>query len=248
MSASLVVTTLNVEGHKHLQRISSFLAREKPQVLCLQEVFKADLPRLAASLGTDVAVQFVPTLIVDRPNRFQFAPLGAYGIAMLSTLPQKNIGSAYYFGKAESIPLINDSDPNTPNRAVMWADIMTGAGPVRVANTHFTWSPNGQVCAAQTETLAVLLRIFQEKIQAGLLCGDFNAPRGGEIYQTLSTAFTDNVPPEIKTTLDNLHHRVPGIEYVVDYLFTTVGYVVDQVTFHQGLSDHQALSAQVTRL
>lgn len=248
MSARVQLITLNVEGHKHLERIRVFLAQAKPQVVCLQEVFKVDLPQLAAALGENTQVHFVPTLIVDRPNRFQFAALGEYGIAILSSLPLKNLGWAYYLGQAEAIPVINDRDPNTPNRAVLWADVMTTAGAVRVATTHFTWSPNGEVCVAQTKTLEVLLKIYQQHIKTGLLCGDFNAPRGGEIYQILAKNFVDNVPAEIVTTLDSTYHRVPGIEYVVDYLFSTPEYQVDQVRLHQGLSDHQAISAVLTRL
>lgn len=248
MPVGLKVTTLNVEGHKHLEKICDFLRAEKPQVLCLQEVFKVDLLQLAACLGEAVTIHFVPTLIVDRPNDFKFAPLGEYGIAILSSLPLKNLGSTYYVGKAETIPLINDRDPNNPNRALAWVDLVTDDGLMRIANTHFTWSPNGAVCEAQTESLKVLLTQYHGQIKTGLLCGDFNAPRGGEIYHILAQNFTDNVPQEITTTLDSEYHRIPGLEYVVDYVFTSPEYVVSDVARHSGLSDHQALSVRLRLL
>lgn len=248
MATNLKVLTLNVEGHKHVERVQTFLTQHKPEVVCLQEVFKVDLPGFAACLSQKVSVEFAPTLIIDRPNDFGFAALGEYGIAILSVFPMTDADKAYYFGHRGTIPLINDRDSNTPSRPVLWADIKKAEQTFRISTTHFTWSPDGKPCLPQWESLKVLLQIYHDQIQTGLLCGDFNVPRGNELYQKLIQEFQDNIPPEVTTSLDSEFHRHPELELMVDYLFTKPGYQVSEVQLHRGLSDHQAVSGILERL
>jgi endonuclease/exonuclease/phosphatase family metal-dependent hydrolase len=91
-----------------------------------------------------------------------------------------------------------------------------------------------------------MLGILKDKRQY-VLCGDFNASRGGEIYKTLSQCMKDNVPLSYDTSIDPERHRIKGLRAMVDGLFTTPVYGVSDVRLHFGVSDHGALEAVVSR-
>jgi len=80
-----------------------------------------------------------------------------------------------------------------------------------------------------------------------VLTGDFNAPRGREIFSHIASVFKDNVPDHVSVSLDPLHHRAGALPYMVDGIFSTPGYRVTEVEQHFGLSDHTAFSATVFR-
>mgnify|MGYP003739632349 CR=1 FL=1 len=113
-------------------------------------------------------------------------------------------------------------------------------------NTHFTWSPNGEANDEQRLDLAEMLSQL-ENYDDFILCGDFNAPRGKEIFAQLASRYTDNLPPEVTTTIDGQFHYAGQLEIVVDGFFTTPRYQVESLQVRAGLSDHQGLLAQVSK-
>ena len=78
-----------------------------------------------------------------------------------------------------------------------------------------------------------------------MLCGDFNAPRGGEIFGLLAQKYKDNVPQKYTTSIDGILHRAGPLPFMVDGLFSTPGYTVSHVEMVCGISDHCALIANV---
>ena len=78
-----------------------------------------------------------------------------------------------------------------------------------------------------------------------MFCGDFNAPRGGEVFDQLASHYSDCVPPEITTTIDQELHRAKGLQYVVDSIFSTDQYRLEDVRVQSGVSDHCALIGRV---
>ena len=90
-----------------------------------------------------------------------------------------------------------------------------------------------------------MLRLFEQKKEI-VFCGDFNAPRGGEVFSTLATVFTDNIPSSVTTTMDNALHRVGDKlrPLVVDGLFTR-GYKASNVRVVCGVSDHCAVVGEI---
>jgi endonuclease/exonuclease/phosphatase family metal-dependent hydrolase len=80
-----------------------------------------------------------------------------------------------------------------------------------------------------------------------ILCGDFNAPRGGEIFKMLADKYKDNIPPEYDSSLDTELHRIGKIKkLMVDGLFTTSAYIVSDVKLSEGVSDHKAVTAIIS--
>ena len=113
-----------------------------------------------------------------------------------------------------------------------------------IATTHFTWADDGGVNEEQRRDLKQLLKLLRQRGEL-VLCGDFNAPRGREIFTILSSYLKDNVPPEVQTTLDPKLHRAGALPYVVDYLWSTPKYKATKVKVVSGVSDHMAIVANI---
>lgn len=216
--------SLNIEGDKHLRQVISFLQKEKPDVICLQEVYEKDIPIL--SLGKQTT----------------FIPMGKnkniVGVALVSSLPHDSTHH-FYVGEG-TIP--SHHAANDVDRVLVKARIYSGTKIFTIATTHFTWSADGKTTSQQLADLARLLSFLQEEM---ILCGDFNAPRGDQIYQELLKHFKDNIPANVTTTLDPQLHRAGPLPYVVDYLWTTPTYLVRNIKLVPGVSDHQAIVAEI---
>ena len=80
-----------------------------------------------------------------------------------------------------------------------------------------------------------------------VLTGDFNAPRGGTIFDLLARTWQDCIPQDVTTSIDPVLHRAGALTLMVDGLFTTPHYHATEVQLHTGLSDHQAITASISR-
>ncbi len=116
----------------------------------------------------------------------------------------------------------------------------------RLCNTHFLWTPDGSTSDEQRQALSNMFELLENEKEF-VLCGDFNAPRGREIFSTLAQKFKDNVPPEYTSSLDPVLHRAAPLHLMVDGLFSTPGYNVTGVKMVGGVSDHCALVGHISR-
>lgn len=239
--------SLNIEGDKHLDQIISFLQKEKADVLCLQEVFDEDLSLLEKSLN--MKGEFVAEVVIKRKNYLRINPRGAIGLLILTRGRVAEVKRYYYVGNDRVIPEFSDTDNNIHNRILLLIKILKGGREFTIATTHFTWSPEGKATPRQHRTLDSLFKIFNKNnIRECILCGDFNAPRGGDIFSRLAKKFTDNIPEEILTTIDPNLHRVKNLQRMVDGLFTTREYECHNVRVIGGLSDHKAIVGLVKKI
>lgn len=213
--------------------------RERPDVVCLQEVFEEDFKVFVKKFGMKGV--FASTVFIDKPGQPGFEKRGIFGIAIMGKLSGK-FGSEYYFKrKNRELPKYSGK-PNAGNRALVWQKI--DERPT-IASTHFTWSKNGQTTEKQRIELKALIGLLVNKVNPDVLCGDFNAPRGQEIWSAISGKLTDNIPPETKTTLDPVLHYSHGAMLVVDGFFTRPNskFTVKSLRLIGGISDHLAVSA-----
>jgi len=67
VSPGLKLVSLNIEGSKHLDLVLSFLEREAPDVVCVQELFESDAPLFESRLGMEHA--FAPICRATRLPR-----------------------------------------------------------------------------------------------------------------------------------------------------------------------------------
>jgi endonuclease/exonuclease/phosphatase family metal-dependent hydrolase len=237
---AIKLVTLNIEGHHHLERFLPFLRSESPDVVCLQEVFASDLDRIKDVLQMDA--MFAPMMRIETENKYRISPLGEWGVAFLTRLSHSEPEVAYYRQEGERLPVFAEN-PNDPWRVVVSATVEKAGEQVVIATTHFTWSPEGKTTDEQRRDF-VALQQQTTQFERLVLCGDFNAPRGGELRLLFRQDFVDTIPDEVRTTLDPLLHYAGPLYFVVDGIFAR-GYSVADVRVVPGVSDHMAVVGEI---
>lgn len=250
----LKLVSLNIERAKHFDRVLPFLAKEKPDVVCLQEVREPDIDKLKESIGASEHI-FAP--MTRHPSDGNPAVVGT---CILSLVPVREGRVQYYHGDPHSIPEGTDRPESWADDAAIAAGVNCALSSVdvekegtafRIATTHFLWSRKGRFSEYQREDMKKLLKLLDAEGEF-VLTGDLNAPRGGEIFKMLADQYTDNVPPYIKTSLDVEFHRAGKTrphelaDKMVDGLFSTPRYTVSDCRMVSGLSDHCALVANIS--
>jgi endonuclease/exonuclease/phosphatase family metal-dependent hydrolase len=241
---SIELISVNIEGNRHLEeRVLPFLKKKKPEVTLLQEVYEKDLDLIKAELGMEA--EFVPLLNCLSTHD---SSLGLWGLALLSKLTMSEVDHEYYVENGAEIPKFHkNGDPNSMNRGVLWSKVTKAGQDFWIATTHFIWSHDGRTTDLQREAYEKMAKIL-DRFPELVLTGDFNAPRGKEIFGKLAERYKDNIPPELTTTIDNNLHKAPNeINLVVDGLFSTDDYKVSQVEVVSGVSDHMAVACKISK-
>jgi endonuclease/exonuclease/phosphatase family metal-dependent hydrolase len=236
---SIKLLTLNIESDRHLDRVEAVIAEHLPDVVCLQEVLEPDCARLASAGGYDVKF----TVSAHRPDW-----RGAHrhwGVAVMCRVPVRS-RSEHYYSEDLRIPVVRE--PNDVCRVVVVTELEYQGRPYRIANTHFTWSPDGHIIELQRDDFARLKRALSAYPDY-VLCGDFNAPRGREMFGMFvdELGLTDHLPASVTSTLDPQFHRVSTLQLVVDTIFSTPQYRVTQTRVLEGISDHKGILARIER-
>ena len=246
---SIKLTSVNIELAEHLDLVRAFLEKEKPDIVCLQEVCEADLKELAKKLEMEAV--FAQMSLIGKVE-YTKPPFAPYGVGILSRLPIQSVQRPYYRGDEETAKRrefqgLSRDDPHP----LLCASIKKGNQSFAVGTTHFTWTQNGEPDDLQRNDLASLLRTL-EKFPEIVLCGDFNAPRGRETFDTLARYYKDNIPNQYTTSIDaNLHkdgEQVRGKSLMGDGFFTTSQYECTNVRLQDGVSDHMAIVAEIQRI
>ena len=244
---SIKLISLNIERDKHLERIIPFIQSEKPDVLCLQEVCQKDLVHFQKLMG----------------SQYHFSPSGIHSVdgatnvegeAVFSRLPGTQWFTEQYAGplelKEHNDEMSTHEKKEFLKRTITGCEIRSGTSLYRIATTHFTWTPDGQADNYQREDVR---RMLDTLLPFGelILCGDFNAPRGGEIFAFINNHYHDAIPAKYHTSIDIPLHRMGKerakqlAERMVDGLFVTHGYRASGVRFESGISDHFAIIAKI---
>lgn len=243
MKKKITIASLNIEKHAHIERVKKFLDKHNFDVVCFQEVLRKDFLRFRKEYRMRGA--FAPMV----KGRF-FEGSHAWdtsGVALLSRFPILNVRSEYYPGRRAHIVEFSKKDRTTVNHVLLTGEIKKDGERFVVGTTHFTWTPDGGADDLQRRNLKKLLaalKIFPEII----LCGDFNAPRGGEIFSALAGRYTDNIPSRYATSIDPRLHRAGALRRMVDGLFTTPAYRASNVRLVKNVSDHCAIIARILRV
>lgn len=228
---------LNIERDKHLDRVCSFLDHESFDVICLQETFERDAHMLAERYN--LSLHFTPRVLRNG---------AAEGVAILSPHPLKQKRSIRYAGQETLIEgiLQGTMDEKTGSQMylVAFADVTLPTGHLTIGTTHFPWTPDGGASDFQRKTMFTLLELLASESNF-ILCGDFNAPRGGEIWEMLAAHYCDNIPTTYTSSIDPELHRAAPLELMVDGIFSTPGYKVSNVLRVCGLSDHCGFTGEI---
>ena len=149
-------------------------------------------------------------------------------------------------------PCFLQDDRNEGILPLLVVTLERGGVTHRFGVTHFTWTPDGGASDEQREDMGRMLAalaIYHDR-DGIVFCGDFNAPRGGEIFAMMSDQYADHLPSHIMTTLDPELHRAPlhhRNARAVDSIFSTKEYAIGGVEVVGGVSDHMALFAKVSK-
>ena len=173
------------------------------------------------------------------------------GTALFSRLPLTDCRLLYYYGKPEYVPSIKDPVPSDRhenfNGILLVANARSEEESFTIGTTHFTWTPDGSASEGQRKDAGSLLALL-EQFPDIVLCGDFNAPRGKEIWSMFAERYKDNIPSQHETSIDQNLHAVRGILYVVDGLFSTLHYRCADTRLVCGVSDHCAIVSTIQRV
>lgn len=240
----LTLASLNIDGNKHFDKFIPFFKKADPDVICLQEVFSQDLLLLRKELGMEVifAPMTMRPYITDDPTS-----LAIMGVAICSKLPLDSVEPIYYFGNSEMVPLYRYHDETRQHRPLLFATATKENERFVIATTHFMVTDEAKPTDYQRRDLASVLKIT-ESIPEIIMCGDFNAPRGDEIFDALAKRFTDNIPVEYTTSIDGTIHRKGPLPYMVDGLFTSPQYRARNVKLNSGISDHMGITAVIEKM
>lgn len=242
--AALSLISLNIQRSNHMDRVVPFLAEHQPDIACIQEVLEFDIPRIAEALQSD-SYQYAPMTLYPREGK----PV-PQGIAIFSRLPAPATRVRYYRSAPDQLKIFDmttlEKKYETEGAMLLIADVEKNGTPFRIITTHFTWTPDGQPDGFQRRDLAAMLPLLDAEGDF-VLCGDFNAPRGGEIFSALAARYHDNIPTQYTTSLDKDLHRAGHLDRMVDGLFTTPGYGASDVALVPGISDHCAIVGTIVR-
>jgi endonuclease/exonuclease/phosphatase family metal-dependent hydrolase len=229
--------SLNIEADRHLDRVRAAIAEHAPDIVCLQEVFEADCARLAS-----IAEYRVKFALSSRMPRSLGAPAD-WGIAVLSRVPVRHEEIVCY---SEDPRVRIFAAPNDPRRILVTTELDHLGGRYRICTTHFTWSEEGQISGEQIADFHRLEHKLTD-YQDYVLCGDFNAPRGREMFAhfTDRLSLIDHLPAHVSSTIDGRFHRAGDLNLAVDTVFATEHYRVSEVQVIDGLSDHKAIIARI---
>ena len=237
----LTLASINVERSKHLPRVLAFLARHAPDVVCLQELVPDDIQPLRRELGYSHHY-FLPMCRFPEPDGPR-----PVGVGVLSRHAFTSVADIGYGGGGSGSDVLDRSSEESRFRtnrySVALIDVAVSGARFSIGTTHFPWTDNARICDFQrTACDALIDRLKGRRL---LLCGDFNAPRGTEIFNRLAAQWTDNIPPQVTTSIDPVLHRAGPLQLMVDGIFSTDDYQVSAVELHQGVSDHCAVTATV---
>ena len=261
---SIKIVTLNIgRGFPGLEKSIGFLGTCGADVLCIQDIRQDHVDRLPDIFGPSRHfVAMTNHLIEGRRvpvgigifSKHPFVSTSAHAfwgsVSPVKDLEGVTIGAG---GNANAHDL--DVVRSTESRLVIFADVKVGDSTFRIGTLHGVWVPGGKVDDHQRRCMDNLRLIMDNQFGIPLvLAGDFNAARGGEIYQMLVRKdhayydlFDDVVPDTIVNTVDWQNRGKPGgPDLVVDYILKNDGLTVRDVEVHFGVSDHAALTATVS--
>jgi len=239
--SSLKLISLNIEKRSHFDRIIPFLKKERPDIVCLQELCEPDIELFKKELGMEGV--FAPMAQCAVPEEYS-EPL-LWGLGLLSKHPLQNVTRSYYYGAPDRlVSRQSPYDNETINRLLFLATIAKGEKLFTVGTTHSTRTPAGDADERQRRDLATLLNVLED-IPEIVFCGDFNAPRGGEIFSQIAAEYRDCIPPQYSTSIDGALHRKGALQLMVDGLFATPHYDTRNTRLTCGVSDHCAVVSEI---
>jgi endonuclease/exonuclease/phosphatase family metal-dependent hydrolase len=239
--------SLNTEGNRHTDRIFALIDAQTPDIISLYEAPSSYL-HLLATRG--YFTTFAP-MCTHNP----VAGDDTIGILVATKLPQTST-THYYTSHYGAIRPHDKHDAHSKSYPCITTTVTVGDTPTTVASVHLFDTWNGQASDEQDASIETLL-LYLKTLPPHILCGDFNMPRGYNTnYERFTALYRDEIPATYTSSLDREIHRAgqrtdlnaPIFDiYMVDYVFSQAPYQVRDTTLHFGVSDHAAVTANISK-
>ena len=238
---------INIQNNFHNAVVLDFLKKENPDVLCLQELLEEEVEFFKKEMEMEGKFQAIGYI---RGVTYPTIKEKKYGIGIFAKKIIES-GSEFYAGQEKNIIKSFEeymSDENfRKNRALVWIKMEDkNKIPFTIITSHLPDTYKGETTPYQIEVVSSFMKSL-EKFKEFIFCGDTNAPRGKEAFSLIAQKYKDNIPSEYTTSIDQNLHRVKDLQNMVDGLFTTPTYKASDVKLIDGLSDHMAIVAEITK-
>lgn len=240
--------SVNIEGDKHLDKILKLIDKINPDVICMQEVFEEDAKKFVEQIGGELFLS--PIVLRSKSDDINGDIAQYFGTAIISKLPVRASAEKYYVGHKDNLPIHVSGKPlcwRDHARSILSVVVKKDNQEFNIATTHFIKSEHGVADDFQKRNLPKLLDALAD-LKGFIICGDFNAPRGMEMFDTIAKKYKDNIDPKYTTSLDPDIHRAGPLPYMIDGLFTTPEYKVTHMHFETGVSDHYAIVSEIEKV
>lgn len=232
---------LNAWGGRLDRQVTGFLAREKPDFACLQEVISypveesglfSSIENMQDAGGLEYAVMAPVFSFQYQRNTAQF------GNGILSKLPiQKSETIFTYLEHKDDFEFGTDS-PNVRN--FVHAVIELDGKPVNIITHHGFWVPDHKNGNEETLRQMNILADYVEACSGPIIVtGDFNlAPHSKSLERLNNKLQNLSISHRLKTTRTHLTHKTEVCDYIFvsDELQVHNFYSVEEI-----VSDHKAL-------
>ncbi len=237
---------LNTQLSWHDDKLEDFLSREQFDVLTLQEVSRRTLERFS-----NIFDGYFERNFCLQWEQYWVALLVRKGLELFDKSFHQYFGGDWM--TQNSHVWTEYSDYYSRGRFwVLSAKVQGDKGEIFIWTNYFPVAyPAHETNDDQREAMAQLLPLLED-FQNIAVTGDFNIARSNNkndivhpLYSTLWVVLRDKIPPHVVNTLDPKLHRVQGLEVVCDYIWSRWNHRVSNVRLHEGLSDHQGISADI---
>lgn len=227
---------INIQIDNNLDKIEPYLSKDIPDFFCVQEINRITFDSWKKKYFQDGV--FAP--MVSKAS----VPIGEWGVAILSNHKIKNHSVENYDQFTVDYKELIESRNERPIANLLSISLEDIPNLI-ISTTHFTWAPNKNTTDQQLVNIKYLSNLTNE-FDNLILCGDFNSPKNGAVFNYLSKNLVDNIPDNWTTTIDPNIHRTKGkVKLVVDGLFSKGNIKIADVHQTFNLSDHSAISCTV---
>lgn len=211
------IITYNIGHGMHIDRVIDFLHQEEPDIICLQEVGTTGQSLMPKDINLFDQLQDSLGL----PAVFEEA------FICRNDTGEWNMGQATFAKSMTGHELINYEAGETivedinksryrVNRNALVTTHLIDDYQFKIANTHFTLTPEASV----TEQQKVAAHHLSDALAGEpdiMLVGDMNTPSGNETYDIFTQGFTDVTDGQLPTLHPTIH-RVGFKGHHVDYI------------------------------
>lgn len=236
------ILQLNIWHGRLGAQVVEVLNREKPDVVCLQEVveFKDgkcflldNLEKILEQTGYEHCF-FTPHLAFNLMKR-----RARWGLATLSTIPF--VATNATFTRLEYVDDFDFIDTDYNIRGIQHVTVVWNGQSLNILNHHGHHIPNHKNGDEETMRQCKIIVDYIQKLNGPVvLCGDFNLAPNSESLAQINTILVNHVKDKgIVTTRTALTHKTE----VCDYIFTSPDIVIkDFQVLDDIASDHKALT------